>query len=113
MKNNFPGKPRIGISAVLGWKVRYDGSDRKDAFLAETIASHIAWMPVSPEVEVGMGVPRRPVRLVGQTGAPRMLAEGSGTDWTPSMNSWTSRKLEQLKAAELSGYVLKKNSSSL
>jgi uncharacterized protein YbbK (DUF523 family) len=42
-----------------------------------------------------------------------MLAEGSGTDWTPSMNSWTNRKLEQLKAAELSGYVLKKNSSSL
>jgi uncharacterized protein YbbK (DUF523 family) len=60
MKNNFPGKPRIGISAVLGWKVRYDGSDRKDAFLAETIASHIAWVPVCPEVEVGMGVPRRP-----------------------------------------------------
>src|ERR1043166_4424331 len=102
MKNNFPGKPRIGISAgLLGGKVRYDNSDRKDAFLAETIASHIAWVPVCPDVEVGMGVPRRPVRLVGQTGAPRMLAEGSGTDWTPSMNSWTNRKLEHLKAAEL------------
>src|ERR1044071_10052963 len=65
MKNNFPAKPRIGISAcLLGSKVRYDGGHKKDLFLTETFGPHVEWVSVCPEVEFGMGVPRESVRLV-------------------------------------------------
>jgi uncharacterized protein YbgA (DUF1722 family) len=59
-----------------------------------------------------MGVPRESVRLVSATHGTRMISERSGTDWTASMTSWAAQKLEALKAAELSGYILKKNSPS-
>jgi uncharacterized protein YbbK (DUF523 family) len=64
MKDFFSAKPRIGISAcLLGQRVRYDGGDKRDRFLTETFGPHVEWVPVCPEAEVGMGVPREPVRL--------------------------------------------------
>ena len=79
----FSPKPRLGISAcLLGAKVRYDGGDKKDRFLIKTFGNHIDWVPVCPEVEIGMGIPREAVRLVGDSVKPRMVAERSGKDWT-------------------------------
>ena len=68
----FNPKPRLGISAcLLVEKVRYDGGDRKDYFLTETFGRQIQWVPVCPEVEIGMGSPREAVRLVGDPVKPR------------------------------------------
>ena len=39
--------------------------DKRDRFLTDTFGLHVEWIPVCPELEVGMGVPREPVRLVG------------------------------------------------
>ncbi|HYQ81674.1 MAG TPA: DUF523 domain-containing protein, partial [Anaeromyxobacteraceae bacterium] len=59
------GEIRIGASAcLLGQNVRYDGGHKEDAFLTGRLARHAALVPVCPEVEVGMGTPREPVRLV-------------------------------------------------
>lgn len=79
-------KPRVGISScLLGERVRYDGGHQRQAALIRALSRQVEWVPVCPEVEVGMGVPREPVRLVGDARRPRMIGEASGRDWTRRM----------------------------
>lgn len=105
--------PRLGISAcLLGQSVRYDGGHKLDHFLTESLGRFVEWVPVCPEVEIGMGVPRESVRLVGTPEAPRMIAERSGKDWTGAMERFAAARVRQLMALELAGYVFKKNSPS-
>ena len=104
---------RVGISScLLGEQVRYDGGHQKDAYLADVLARHVSWVPVCPEMEVGMGVPREPVRLVGTAGAPRMLGVTSGTDHTAPMNELGRRRVRDLARHGLHGYILKRGSPS-
>ena len=109
----FSPKPRLGISAcLLGEKVRYDGGNKKDRFLIKTFGNHIDWVPVCPEVEIGMGIPREAVRLVGDPVKPRMIAERSGKDWTPPFNAFAAKRAQALIEFDLAGYIFKKNSPS-
>src|SRR5262245_33865303 len=109
----FSPKPRLGISAcLLGAKVRYDGGDKKDQFLIKTFSDHIDWVPVCPEVEIGMGIPREAVRLVGDSVKPRMIAERSGKDWTRQFSAFAAKRAQALIELDLAGYIFKKNSPS-
>ncbi len=104
---------RIGVSScLLGRKVRYDGGHRRDAFLTDTLGPLVDWVPVCPELELGLGVPREPIRLVGRADAPRLVAERSGADLTDAMRAWAEARVAQLAAEDLSGYVTKKDSPS-
>jgi uncharacterized protein YbgA (DUF1722 family)/uncharacterized protein YbbK (DUF523 family) len=104
---------RVGISScLLGEQVRYDGGHQKDAYLTDVLARHVSWVAVCPEMEVGMGVPREPVRLVGDAGAPRMLGVTSGTDHTAAMNELARRRVRDLARHGLHGYILKRGSPS-
>ena len=104
---------RLGISAcLLGEKVRYDGRDRLDPHLVEALGPHVEWVPVCPEVEMGLPVPREPMRLVGEPSAPRLVTVESGVDHTDRMRRWAARRLEELDALGLSGFVFKSGSPS-
>jgi uncharacterized protein YbgA (DUF1722 family)/uncharacterized protein YbbK (DUF523 family) len=112
---------RIGISAcLLGQEVRFDGGHKRDHFLTETFGRLVEWVAVCPEVEVGMGTPREPIRLVrgadpassGSEAQVRLVGVKSGKDWTQSMRTWSADRLEQLATLDLCGYVLKKDSPS-
>jgi uncharacterized protein YbgA (DUF1722 family)/uncharacterized protein YbbK (DUF523 family) len=109
----FDPKPRLGISAcLLGESVRYDGGDKKDDFLTETFGRHVEWVPVCPEVEIGMGIPREAVRLVGDPAKPRMIVERSGKEWTPQFDSFAAKRVQAITGLDLAGYIFKKNSPS-
>lgn len=105
---------RVGISAcVLGQKVRFDGGHKEDRFLTGTLAQFVEFVPVCPEVEVGMGTPRETVRLVrAEDGGTRMVAPKSETDHTTSMRRFSKRRVRELESLDLCGYVLKKDSPS-
>lgn len=106
-------KPRLGVSAcLLGKPVRYDGGHKRDEFCVDVLGAFVEWVPVCPEVEVGMPVPRPTIRLVGRAAAPRLVAERSGEDWTGRMQAWAEARVEALAALDLSGFVLKKDSPS-
>lgn len=113
MENFLSSRPRLGISScLLGQNVRFDGGHKQDAFLCETLGRFIDWVPVCPEIEVGMGVPRETLRLVGAPGDPKMIAERSGRDWTMAIKRFAAIRTNQLAELRLSGYVFKKNSPS-
>lgn len=109
-----PERIRLGISAcLLGDEVRYDGGHKRDAFLVDTLGPFVEWVPVCPEVELGLGVPRPPVRLVGHDpGAPRLVVEKSGEDLTAGMQRWAAGRVAELRGLGLHGYVLKRGSPS-
>jgi uncharacterized protein YbbK (DUF523 family) len=81
----------------LGEKGRYDGGDKKDYFLAETLGRHVEWVPVCPEVEIGMGISREAVRLVGDPAKPRMIAERSDKDRTSQFDSFIANECKLLQ----------------
>ena len=108
-----PESIRLGISScLLGQEVRFNGGHVRDDSLLTTIGQHVQWVPVCPEVEIGMGIPRENIRLVGESEAPRLIAPKSGTDYTEKMKSWSQTRLGELERDELHGYVFKKDSPS-
>ena len=108
-------RPRVGISrCLLGDPVRYDGGHKHQPSLIETLGAEVEWVPVCPELEVGMGVPREPIQLVrpGDGSRVRLVGVNSGTDWTDRMQAWASEKIAALAALGLAGFVLKSRSPS-
>src|SRR5512145_160552 len=104
---------RVGISAcLLGQQVRYDGGHKRDAFLTDTLGRWVEWVPVCPEVELGLGIPREAIRLEGDPDRPRLVAPRSGADHTAAMQRLARARAAELARQDLSGYVLKKDSPS-
>ena len=104
---------RIGISrCLLGENVRHDGGHKRDDFLLEALGPHVEWVPVCPEVELGLGTPREPMRLAGDPRAPRLVTITSGIDHTEAIARFSQRRARELKALNLSGYVFKARSPS-
>jgi uncharacterized protein YbgA (DUF1722 family)/uncharacterized protein YbbK (DUF523 family) len=108
-----PGKIKVGVSrCLLGESVRYDGGHKRDRYLTDVLADYFDWVPVCPEVEVGMGIPRESVRLVGDLARPRLVGNKSGQDWTERMRDYAESRLDKLDRENLCGFIFKSDSPS-
>ena len=128
-------KLKIGISScLLGESVRFNGEHKRNPTVIDLLGQRFEAVPVCPEAELGMGVPREPVRLVGsnmrmagESSNPyhkvplgiskppsrvvvRMVGAESGKDWTEVMVGFNSIKLATL--TNISGFILKSRSPS-
>lgn len=104
---------RIGISAcLLGERVRYDGGHKRDPYIVETLGRFVEWVPVCPEVEMGLGTPRETLRLVRIGRDVRMVMPNTGADHTDTMRAYAARRVAALAKEPLHGYILKKDSPS-
>jgi len=109
----IPPRPRVGVSAcLLGQQVRYNGAHKRDAWVAEILARDVELVPVCPEVELGLGVPRDPIRLVAAPAGTRLVAPRTGRDLTAEMTAWAAARAEALATARLAGFVFKAASPS-
>ena len=91
------GKPRLGISAcLLGEPVRFDGGHKLDHYLRDSLGAFVEFVPVCPEVEMGLPVPREALRLVGAPGSPRLVTSRSGADMTDRMLAWSRARLKAI-----------------
>ena len=106
-------KIRIGVSScLLGNEVRFDGGHKRNEFVADIFGKFVEFVPVCPEVEIGLGTPRESIALHMRNGAVRLVGNKSGADFTTRMESYAERRTRALGAEELSGYILKKDSPS-
>lgn len=113
MQSRKPRRIRVGISAcLLGRQVRYDGGHKRDRRIIATLGRLFELVPVCPELEAGLGVPREPLRLEGKTASPRLVFRHTRGDITGRMNAWARRRLRELQETDLRGFVLKSRSPS-
>lgn len=104
---------RVGVSScLLGREVRFDGGHKRDLFLTDRLGDFVEWVPVCPEVEAGMGIPRPALHLVREGDAVRMVETASGSDHTHRMRRYARQRVRALRDLDLCGYVLKKGSPS-
>jgi len=109
----MPKPINIGVSScLLGEKVRYDGGHKHDRYITDTLGRFFRFIPVCPEVECGLPVPREAMRLEGDPAAPRLVTGRSRADLTEQMLGYCSRRVEELDSAELCGFIFKKESPS-
>ena len=112
MKSLDNEKPVIGISACLmGQSVRYDGGHKRDRFITDELAEHVDLRPVCPEMAIGLGVPREPIRLVRkEDGIHAVGVNDDRLDVTEALQRVAIDTVASLPP--LSGYIVMRNSPS-
>ncbi|MBI2896696.1 MAG: DUF523 domain-containing protein [Deltaproteobacteria bacterium] len=99
---------RIAVSSCLvGSPVRWDGGHKRSEVVA-SLADRFDLVPLCPEVELGLGVPREPIELRGG----RLVGVRSDRDLTDQMAELAARRADELEALGVAGVVLKKSSPS-
>lgn len=110
---DFENKITIGVSScLLGNEVRYDGGHKHDRYITETLGRYLSFVPVCPEVECGLPIPREAMRLVGEVDRPRLVTNKTGVDHTDRMLTWARKKVAELEKENLCGFIFKNRSPS-
>lgn len=103
-------KPCVVISKCLGFeRCRYNGIIIYDDYV-ETLKPHVEYITVCPEVEIGLGVPRDPIRVVAEQGDLRLKQPATQRDITEIMKNFCITFLQSVK--EVDGFLLKSRSPS-
>ncbi|MBI9099805.1 MAG: DUF523 and DUF1722 domain-containing protein [Spirochaetaceae bacterium] len=106
-------KIKIGVSScLLGYEVRYNGQHQLDHFIKDTLSQWCNFVPVCPEVECGLPIPRESMRLVGSLESSRLMTSRTGIDHTERMQKWIKEKLDFLEKEELVAFIFKTKSPS-
>lgn len=107
-----PEKIRIGISScLLGQEVRFDGGHKRDSYINGTLSQYFDFVPVCPELAVGLGVPREPIRLVTTKAGTRVVGTRNPTlDVTEALRDYGECKGREMQ--DVAGYILKRGSPS-
>lgn len=112
MSPSSSSKPKLGISAcLLGTEVRYNGGHKESRLCSRSLVEHFDFVAVCPEVAIGLGIPREPIRLVGDPNAPRAVGTvRHERDVTAPLAEYGARMADEL--TDLSGYIFMQKSPS-
>jgi len=103
-------KPIVVLSKCLEFApCRYNGAMIPDRFVKQ-LESHVTFVPICPEVEIGLGVPRNPVRIVSEDGTLRLIQPATGRELSEKMRRFSDRFLSALD--QVDGFILKSRSPS-
>lgn len=106
-------KIKLGVSScLLGENVRYDGGHKLDRFLQDTLGEYVEYVPVCPEAECGLGIPREAMHLEGDPASPRLITTRTRQDMTRRMVTWAHKRVAQLEKEALCGFIFKSDSPS-
>lgn len=104
---------KIGVSTcLLGEQVRYDGGHQLDRYITGVLGQYFTFVPVCPETECGLSVPREAMRLVGDPESPRLVTIRTGIDHTDRMIQWAKKRVKELATEALCGFIFKSKSPS-
>ncbi|WP_447018405.1 YbgA family protein [Shewanella algae] len=100
-----PQRIQLGISAcLLGQQVRFDGGHKNSVYCQQELRQHFDFVPVCPEMAIGMGAPRKSIRQVRRGDEFRIQSRDASLDVTESLQSFSEQKVAEL--GFLSGYLL-------
>ncbi len=106
-------KIRLGISTcLLGEPVRFDGGHKFDHFIVHTLGQYVEYVPVCPEVECGLPIPRESMHLEGDPKDPRLVTSKTHIDQRDRMVQYARRRVQELEKEDLCGFIFKSNSPS-
>ena len=108
-------RPAVVVSrCLLGEQVRYDGGHKHAPLAIEELAGRFTIIPVCPEVEAGLSVPREPIDFYGDPRAPAAVCKHSRLNVASLLREWSRHRLAELAAGEtpVCGFFLKHNSPS-
>jgi uncharacterized protein YbbK (DUF523 family)/uncharacterized protein YbgA (DUF1722 family) len=88
---------------------RYDGATVRDGLVVR-LGAHVDWVRVCPEVRVGLGVPRDPIRVVTGGSGLRLVQPATRRDLTAEMRAFAEGFLDGLGPVD--GFLLKARSPS-
>ena len=101
-------RPRIGISKCLEFDMcRYDGSRINNNFV-RNMKEYVDFVPVCPEVGIGLGSPRKPIRLVTIDGKKNLYQPSSKKNLTEDMHDFGKNFAES--NSKLDGFIFKRDS---
>lgn len=105
-------KPKLAISACLaGDEVRYNGGHKASRLCNEVLADYFDFIPVCPEVAIGLGIPRAAIRLVGDPAHPRAVgSRDSSLDVSDALSAYGEQMAGELP--DLCGYIFMHKSPS-
>ncbi len=105
-------KIKVGISAcLLGQPVRFNGSHKNSPFCSQVLSAWFEFVPICPEVEIGMGIPREPIRLVNENNQIRVKNVTDQThDYTDQLHALADQRAPELN--DLCGYIFMQKSPS-
>ena len=92
--------------------MRYDGGHKLDRFITDTLGQYVSYVPVCPEAECGLGIPRESMHLEGDPDAPRLVTTRTRKDVSAQMLQWTEQRLKDLENENLCGFIFKSKSPS-
>ncbi len=103
-------RPRIVVSKCIEFAAcRYNGMAISDPFVRK-MKELVDFVPVCPEIEAGLGVPRDPVRIVSENGGLILYQPATGSDVTAGMKNFCGAFLGSLGPVD--GFLLKSGSPS-
>ncbi|WP_248746762.1 DUF523 and DUF1722 domain-containing protein [Pseudomonas sp. MWU12-2037] len=108
----LPRKPKIAVSACLmGIEVRYNGGHKESRLCSRTLSEYFDFIPLCPEAAIGLGIPREPIRLVGDPQQPRAVGSvHAETDVTRALVDYGNQMAAEL--TDISGYIFMQKSPS-
>lgn len=103
-------KPRVIVSKCIDFEAcRYNGLIIKSDFV-EKLKDYVDFYPVCPEVEIGLGIPRDPIRIIELDHRLRLYQPATGIDLTKKMEKFSDKFLDKVDIIE--GFILKNRSPS-
>ena len=109
-KLKLQDKPVIVVSRCLGFGVcRWDGAVI-ESHLVRELKNEVNFLPVCPECEIGLGVPRQPIRLVQKDSRLSLVQPATGIDLTDKITIFAEKFLQSLDRVD--GFLLKRKSPS-
>ncbi|HEX8593187.1 MAG TPA: DUF523 and DUF1722 domain-containing protein [Pseudomonas sp.] len=105
-------KPKLGISAcLLGAEVRFNGGHKESHLCTRALTEYFEFVPACPEVAIGMGIPREPIRLVGDAENPQALGSvNRELNVTQALADYGVQMAAELD--DISGYIFMQKSPS-
>ncbi|WP_182905941.1 DUF523 and DUF1722 domain-containing protein [Microbispora sp. H13382] len=104
-------RPRVAVSScLLGAPVRFNGGHSRDRFLTGDLSEYVNWVPVCPEIEIGLGAPRETLRLERSAQGARLMTRRTREDLTAPMTALAAERAAGL--GDVDGYVFKSRSPS-